>query len=115
MWSLSRLIALTLVAALTLTSQELARARGDGVAAGTMVLCIGGSMMVVPMGPDGQPIGPAHVCPDAVLAVAAPPAPAMIFPTVQTVSVFTPTPAVAAPIVRALRLVPQARAPPALA
>lgn len=112
MWSLSRLIALVLVAALTLTSQELARARGEGVASGTMVLCIGGSLMVVPMGPDGQPLGPAHVCPDGVLAVASLPPPVTAPLRPQTLHRFTPAVAVAEATPRPLRLAPQARAPP---
>lgn len=109
---LSRLVALLLVCALTLTSQELARARGQGVVAGTMVLCIGGTMAVVPMGPDGQPVGPAHVCPDGVLAVAGPP-PALTAPQrAQMLRAATPAPPPVPLQARAFRPVPQARAPP---
>ncbi|MBW7920700.1 MAG: hypothetical protein H3C51_01210 [Rubellimicrobium sp.] len=112
MWSLSRLVALVLALALTLTSHELARARGEGVVSGTMVLCLGGTMMVVPMGPDGQPAGPAHVCPDGVLAVAAPPPEAALLPRVETLRPFAPALAVAAPPRPALWIAPHARAPP---
>jgi len=112
MWSLSRLVAIVLVSALALTSQELARARGQGVVSGTMVLCLGGTMMVVPMGPDGQPAGPAHVCPDAVLAIAtAPPAAGAPPPAALLVRILS-SPAMAAAQPRAVRLVPQARGPP---
>lgn len=113
MWSLSRLVVLVLVSALTLTSQELARARGHGIASGTMVLCIGGTMQVVPMGPDGQPAGPAHVCPDGVLAIASPPVDARIAPRTETLVAFEPLPTVAAAVISGFRPVPQARGPPA--
>jgi len=112
MWSLSRLVVLVLVSALTLTSQELARARGEGIVSGTMVLCIGGTMQVVPMGPDGQPVGPAHVCPDGVLAIASPPAEASGAPRTEELAAFAPSPTVAAAVIPGFRPVPQARGPP---
>lgn len=112
MWSLPRLVVFLLVGALALTSQELARARGEGLVSGTMVLCIGGTMAVVPMGPDGQPVGPAHVCPDGVLAVAGPP-PAVTAPMrAEVLRAFVPAPPPEQPEARALRPVPQARGPP---
>lgn len=52
---------------LALTSVSMAAARGMPVPVDTMVICAGGVMQVVPMDAEGQPTGPAHLCPDCAL------------------------------------------------
>ncbi len=107
-----RLLSLTLIAVLALTAQGLAVARGQGAATGYVVICGGGGIAMVPVGPDGQPTGPAHFCPDGVLSVA----PALAVPqgvaAPATFAVFTP--AAPVPVKPAPVSVPaaMARAPP---
>ncbi|MCC7321061.1 MAG: hypothetical protein IT542_08815 [Rubellimicrobium sp.] len=115
MWSLRRLVAFMLVLTLALTSQELARARGQGVADGSMVICAGGGLVMVSVGPDGMPVGPAHVCPDAVLAVATPPLAPVVAGAPSGISLFVPSPVIPVLVSVPALPVPQARAPPALA
>lgn len=68
-------IALALM--LALTSGAMAVARGQTHAAGQVVLCTGSGPVTVAVDADGQPIGPAHICPDCALgffaAVSEPP------------------------------------------
>ncbi len=61
---LRRLLAPALVAILVLTGQQLAMARGQAMAAGEAVLCIGGVAVSVPVDAQGNPVGPAPICPD---------------------------------------------------
>ncbi|MDF1856098.1 hypothetical protein [Pseudooceanicola sp.] len=56
--------ALLLVALLTLTGQAAAIARGQPGAAGWAELCTGSGPVMVALDSAGQPIGPAHLCPD---------------------------------------------------
>ncbi len=112
---LRRLLSLTLVAVLVLTAQGLAVARGQGAATGYMVICAGGGLAMVPVGPDGQPAGPAHYCPDGVLSVApalAPPQGAAAPETFAAFAPVAPAPVRAAPLTLPAT---QARAPPPLA
>ncbi|MDR9427513.1 MAG: hypothetical protein RI538_11835 [Salibaculum sp.] len=52
-----------------LTAQQLAVARGQPQAAGQVALCADGSIVMVTVGHDGTPIGPAHICPDVALGL----------------------------------------------
>lgn len=60
--------ALLLMAVLVLTSVSMAVARTAPDAAGQMVLCIGEGSVVVRIDEDGQPIGPAHYCPECAFS-----------------------------------------------
>jgi hypothetical protein len=68
---MSRMIALLIALTVALTSQTFALARGRAVAAGEMVICAGGGFVTQAVDAEGRPTGPAHVCPDAVVALAA--------------------------------------------
>ncbi len=97
---------------LALTSGAMAVARGQTHAAGMIVLCTGSGPVTVAVDADGQPVGPAHVCPDCALslivAVAAPdPVPRALSATSVRFRL-APLPAVAVPVA----LLPRARAPP---
>ena len=108
-----RLLSLVMVAVLALTAQGLAVARGQGAATGYVVICAGGGMAMVPTGPDGQPAGPAHFCPDGVLTVA----PALAVPqsatAPETFAAFTPLAPAPVPTAPATLPAAVARAPPA--
>jgi hypothetical protein len=67
---MNRLLALLLALIVVVTSQQLALARGQSVSAGTMTLCIGGGFVTVAVDAKGQPVGPAHACPDGIAAFA---------------------------------------------
>lgn len=58
-----------IVAVLVLTGQSAAVARGMPGPAGYAHLCLGGSVVMVPVDADGAPTGPAHLCPDATLTL----------------------------------------------
>lgn len=56
-----------MIAILLLTSQQMAMARGElKTVAGEVVLCQGGVAVSVSVDQDGNPVGPAHFCPDCV-------------------------------------------------
>lgn len=61
------LVALSLALLIGLTGYEAAVARGTAAPVGQMVICTGQGLMTVAVDAEGQPIGPVHVCPDAVL------------------------------------------------
>lgn len=64
---IASLISGLLVAILLLTSQQMAMARGElRTVAGEVVLCQGGVAVSVNIDQDGNPVGPAHFCPDCV-------------------------------------------------
>jgi hypothetical protein len=67
---MTRLVALLLAFTVALTSQAFALARGQSAAAGEMVICAGGGFVTVAVDAEGNPTGPAHFCPDAVMALA---------------------------------------------
>lgn len=77
---MSRLVALFLAVAVALTSQAFALARGESVAAGEVVICAGGGFVTVALDAQGNPVGPAHFCPDAVMAMAALTVPPVVAP-----------------------------------
>ena len=54
---------------LVLTAQAMAVARGMPGVAGAMVLCTGSGPVAVLTDAEGQPVGPAHICPDCTLSL----------------------------------------------
>ncbi|CUH78108.1 hypothetical protein [Tropicibacter naphthalenivorans] len=54
---------------LAVTSLSMAVARGQAAPVGTMALCAGGVLQIVPVDADGQPTAPAHLCPDCALSL----------------------------------------------
>jgi hypothetical protein len=67
---MSRSMALFLALCIALTSQAFALARGHAAAAGEMVICTGAGFVTVAVDAEGKPVGPVHICPDAVVALA---------------------------------------------
>ena len=63
------LSALALALLLVLTAQSMAVARGMPGAAGSIVLCTGTGPVTILTDAEGQPLGPAHVCPDCTLSL----------------------------------------------
>ena len=61
--------ALALAFLLVVTAQSMAVARGMPGAAGSVVLCTGTGPVTILTDAEGQPIGPAHICPDCALAL----------------------------------------------
>ena len=111
--AIRHLAALTLVLVLAMTSQGLAVARGQGAAVGSIVICIGGGLAAVPVGPDGQPVGEAHYCPDGVLSLLAGPVAGSLPAAPMRLAVAEPAaPADPGPAPQAAVVLPQARAPP---
>jgi len=73
-----RLLALSLALILAATSLTMAVARGQARVAGEIVICSGLGVTVITVDAQGNPTGPAHICPDMALALlAAPPAAAL--------------------------------------
>jgi len=54
---------------LVLTAQAMAVARGMPGVAGAVVLCTGTGPVTVLTDAEGQPVGPAHICPDCTLSL----------------------------------------------
>jgi len=68
------LLALSLALIVAATSLTMAVARGQARVAGEIVICTGLGVTVIAVDAEGNPTGPAHICPDMVLAMlAAPP------------------------------------------
>lgn len=65
------LFALALALLLVLTAQSMAVARGTPGAAGSIVLCTGTGPVTILTDAEGQPLAPAHVCPDCTLSLIA--------------------------------------------
>lgn len=106
-------IAVSLALVIALTSGVMAVARGQTNAAGSIVLCTGTGPIAVQVDADGQPVGPAHVCPDCALglfdaAAGAPPTMLLPLVAVATDPALSPDTAVAF----LLPCTPRARAPP---
>lgn len=59
-----RYLTMALVAVLVLTGHSMAVARGLPGVAGYAEYCIAESAVMVPVDADGNPTGPAHICPD---------------------------------------------------
>lgn len=68
---MSRLLRLSLILLLALTSIALGHARGQSRIAGQVVLCAGGTVTTVTVDRDGVPVPVVHVCPDMALSVLA--------------------------------------------
>lgn len=64
---LRALIALTLSLALVATGQVMASARGQVGAGLPVEICSVDGLITVTLDAEGQPVGPAHLCPDLVL------------------------------------------------
>ena len=65
---LRSVLVLLLALLLALTSQSLATARGQTRAGEAVVICSGDSFVTIELDAQGNPVGPAHLCPDMVLA-----------------------------------------------
>lgn len=63
------LAAILLAAMLAFGSGAMAVARGQATAAGAVVLCTGAGIVSVPVDLSGNPVGPAHICPDCALSL----------------------------------------------
>jgi hypothetical protein len=68
MIGLRPLFGLVLALCLALTSGAMAVARGQAPAVGQIVLCTGLGVVSVGIDAEGNPTGPAHICPYCVLA-----------------------------------------------
>lgn len=67
-------LGLLLALVMAATSLTMAVARGQARVAGEIVICTGMGISVVTVDAEGNPTGPAHICPDMALALlAAPP------------------------------------------
>ena len=62
-------IAGALALILVLTSGAMAVARGQTMAAGSIVICAGAGPVSIPVDAEGNPTGPAHICPDCALGL----------------------------------------------
>jgi hypothetical protein len=62
---------LILILSLLATGHSLASARGQAMAVGQMVICIGSGPVTVHVDAQGHPVGPPHVCPDCALSLIA--------------------------------------------
>ncbi|MEX0283747.1 MAG: hypothetical protein AB3N23_03970 [Paracoccaceae bacterium] len=112
MHRLRTLLGFGLIAALLLTAQGMAVARGAGTIAGQVELCAGGVTRTVYVDDTGSPVDPPHICPDCLLHLlgSVPPGD---FDLAAPISFTRATPFVQ--IVHAVRTRPlfqQARAPP---
>ncbi|EPX85419.1 hypothetical protein Salmuc_02800 [Salipiger mucosus DSM 16094] len=58
-------MAVLLALVLALTGYEAAVARAAPAPAGQMVICTGQGLAVIAVDAEGNPVGPAHICPDA--------------------------------------------------
>ncbi len=72
-------IAICLIAVLTLTGHSMAVARGMSGHVGMMELCTGTNIVMVPMDANGDPSGPAHICPEFSLMLSEAIAPSVSF------------------------------------
>lgn len=68
---ISRISGCLLALLLVLTSTQAAVARAGMSMNGMLVLCLGAQMVLLPMGPDGQPQEMPHLCPDCTLGAMA--------------------------------------------
>ena len=96
---MSRLLAIFLALAVAVTSQAFALARGQSAAVGEMVICAGGGFVTVAVDAMGEPVGTAHLCPDAVVALGETLSPPVVAPR-------------AAPVVAVVAMVTARRAYP---
>lgn len=61
--------AIAMALLLVLTAQSMAVARGMPAVAGAVVLCTGAGPVTILTDAEGQPLGPAHICPDCTLSL----------------------------------------------
>jgi len=61
--------AITLAIMLALTGQAMAVARGASSTTEQMVICSGNGPVTLSVDENGQPTGPAHICPDCALSL----------------------------------------------
>lgn len=103
-----------MVFVLVLTGHSLAIARGMPGASGYAEYCIGETAVMVPVDAEGNPIGPAHVCPDISLSLLnwIAESPLVIVPVTGAVSRESTQRHRDAPAIR--RKLPSTRAPPIL-
>lgn len=73
-----------LIAVLTFTGHSMAIARGMSPATGMMELCTGDQVVMVHVDANGEPTGPAHICPEFSLML---------------MDMLSPVPSIAAPLV----------------
>ena len=96
------LSAILLALCLVVTAESMALARGQATAAGEIVICTGAGLVTVAVDAEGDPVAPAHICPDCALSlIAAPPgAPAALAPAARLLPLrfaAAPAPDAAAP------------------
>lgn len=63
--------AIFMAAILAVTSLSMAVARGQTRIAGEIVICTGYGLSTITVDENGEPTGPAHICPDMVLGLMA--------------------------------------------
>lgn len=109
---LFRILPWLMSALMALSSATMATARGHVVQGDAIVICSGYGVVTILVGPDGEPLGAVHPCPDCTphLALVLPPAAP---PVVQALTRAEPLRSVVLSVVlAAVSLPPQARAPP---
>jgi len=106
-------LAIALALMLAVTSLTLAVARGQAPAVGVIELCSGAGLAAVPVDAEGNPMGPAHVCPDGVAAFINVDVAAPVMPLRPLADGERLVMAQAAPVAGAGPVAEQARGPPA--
>lgn len=111
----SAVLAFALALVVALTSQTTAQMRGQSMAVGAVVLCLGGSAVTVAVDENGNPTGPAHICPDCMAAQFTAPVPGLVLPSRPAARPLARTapPVIPAAIPAVLRVHAPVRAPPA--
>lgn len=107
--------AITLALMLSFASVVLASARGNAPAVGEIVICSGFGTHAIAVDADGNPTGPAHICPDGVSAFVSVDAPVPDQPLHSMANGERLTLPTLAALVQADRLRASARGPPARA
>lgn len=110
---LTRLLPWFLSVVLALASATMVSARGQVAQGDAIVICSGYGVVTIVLGPDGEPVGSVHPCPDCTphLAVVLPgAAPVAARPLTRAEPVLI---TVAVAMLAPVALPPQARAPPA--
>ncbi|TCM84602.1 hypothetical protein [Rhodovulum steppense] len=107
------LLALGLALGLVLASLGLASARGQPGPVGTLVICTGMGLQAIAVDAQGNPVGPPHICPDGLAALAALMLPALAPPARPLQPGATRLPLVAAMAEGRDSPQPRSRGPPA--
>lgn len=111
---LSRMLPWFLSVVMALSSATMVSARGQMVQGDAIVICSGYGVVTIVIGPDGEPVGAVHPCPDCVphLALGLPAqAAAVARPLTRAEPLRQGAPVIVA---RPAVVPPQARAPPAV-